>query len=109
MAQDPISALLEQLGEQFGKKLGRAAAAALADPMKAIDEFGQTDEERKARKERQRALQVLGFDRDDNPTEDEVKAAHREAMKAAHPDAGGSEELARKINNARDLLLGGAS
>ena len=34
-----------------------------------------------------------------------VRTAHRRIIARVHPDAGGSEELARKINMARDLLL----
>jgi len=34
-----------------------------------------------------------------------IRAAHRRIIARVHPDAGGSEELARKINLARDLLL----
>jgi hypothetical protein len=49
------------------------------------------------------AYDVLGL----NPgaTDEEIKAAHRELMKAVHPDHGGSSYLASKINEARDRLL----
>ncbi len=36
---------------------------------------------------------------------DEIKAAHRRLVSAVHPDRGGSEELTRRVNAARDLLL----
>jgi hypothetical protein len=35
-----------------------------------------------------------------------IRAAHRRLMRAAHPDAGGSDWLATRINQARDVLLG---
>jgi hypothetical protein len=35
-----------------------------------------------------------------------VKAAHHRLMKQMHPDHGGSDYLATKINRARDVLLG---
>ncbi len=37
--------------------------------------------------------------------EAEIKAAHRRAIKAAHPDTGGSVSDAARINLARDTLL----
>ena len=34
-----------------------------------------------------------------------IRAAHRRLVAAVHPDRGGSAELARRINAARDTLL----
>ncbi|WP_213981140.1 J domain-containing protein [Sphingomonas sp. dw_22] len=38
---------------------------------------------------------------------EEVRAAHRRLVTALHPDKGGSAELTRRINAARDTLLRG--
>lgn len=34
-----------------------------------------------------------------------IRAAHRRLAAGVHPDRGGSAELARRVNAARDLLL----
>ncbi len=38
---------------------------------------------------------------------DEIIAAHRRLISRVHPDRGGSAELARRVNMARDVLLAG--
>jgi DnaJ family protein C protein 19 len=50
------------------------------------------------------ALQVLGLRT--GASEAEIREAHKRLMRAAHPDTGGSDWLAARINQARDVLLG---
>ena len=49
------------------------------------------------------ALAVLGLK--SGATNDDIKNAHRRLMKDFHPDRGGSDYLAAKINQAKDILL----
>jgi DnaJ family protein C protein 19 len=49
------------------------------------------------------AWQVLGLQ--PGADSDTIRAAHRRLMRGAHPDGGGSDWLAARINQARDLLL----
>ena len=56
------------------------------------------------RMSRAEALQVLGLQ--EGATEAEIRAAWLRLMQAAHPDRGGSDWLAAKLNQARDVLLG---
>jgi hypothetical protein len=53
---------------------------------------------------RAEAYEVLGLHPGASQTD--IKEAHRRLMRGAHPDAGGSDWLAARINQARDILLG---
>jgi DnaJ homolog subfamily C member 19 len=55
---------------------------------------------------REEAYQILGLH--PGASEVEIRAAHHRLMRAAHPDSGGSDWMAARINQARDVLLGPA-
>jgi hypothetical protein len=54
---------------------------------------------------RDEAFQVLGLR--PGASEADIRSAHRRLMRAAHPDGGGSDWVAARVNQARDVLLGG--
>jgi hypothetical protein len=53
---------------------------------------------------RDEALAILGLAT--GATDEDIRAAHRRLILRVHPDAGGSADLAARINRAKDVLLG---
>lgn len=49
------------------------------------------------------ACEILGVAR--GATSEEIERAYRRVMKSAHPDQGGSDWMAAKVNQAKDILL----
>ena len=52
---------------------------------------------------REEAYQVLGLK--PGASEADIRAAHHRLMRTAHPDSGGSDWLATRVNQARDVLV----
>lgn len=52
---------------------------------------------------REEALMILGLS--GNPDKSEIVAAHRKLIQKLHPDRGGNDYLAARINQAKDVLL----
>lgn len=73
------------------------------DETRSGEEAGRRS--RGAAMSRREAAEILGVPEDAD--EAAVRAAYRRLMKQVHPDAGGNDALAAKVQDARDVLLGG--
>jgi hypothetical protein len=65
---------------------------------------GQRGNNARSGMSRAEALRVLGLAEGADDTA--IRAAHRKLILQNHPDRGGSDYLAAKINEAKDILLG---
>lgn len=88
---------------------GSSAAASLGDrarrrPAGDTGGNGAPPPGRSGAMTRAEAYAVLGLD--PGASEADIRAAHRRLMRAVHPDGGGSDWVAARVNQARDILLG---
>ena len=71
------------------------------------EEAGALAPQPKARMQPKEAASVLGVAEDADL--ETIRAAHRKLISQLHPDKGGTDYLAAKINEARDVLAAGES
>jgi hypothetical protein len=81
---------------------GRALPRDWTDPVDIAEDDPPPRRGRQAMS-RDEALKVLGLGPD--AQDDDIRAAHRRLILQIHPDKGGSDYLASKINEAKDVLL----
>ncbi|GAB5414810.1 MAG: DnaJ domain-containing protein [Congregibacter sp.] len=89
--EESVQLLDGYLEQRFGDSADPGAEQPQAE---AVGPNGMTQKE---------AREILGIG--DTADRDEIIAAHRKLMQKLHPDRGGSDYLAAKINQAKDLLL----
>ena len=101
--EDPQSAsVLESYLDRTQEEDWRSAAGAgAAGQAGRQDQAGQPNGRPMNRQE---ALEILGLEEGATPVQ--IREAHRRLMQKIHPDHGGSNYLAAKLNEAKDLLLG---
>lgn len=63
----------------------------------------QVDDSTKTPMTVKEAYEILGLE--DGASDEEIKASYKKLMKKVHPDSEGSEWMAAKLNEAKDLLL----
>ena len=99
----PTTGTLAQRASARGarRRLGRVGGGSAGQGGGSAGQGGPT--RRSSAMTREEAYQVLGLK--PGASDEDVRAAHRRLMRGAHPDSGGSDWLASRINQARDMLL----
>jgi DnaJ homolog subfamily C member 19 len=96
-------AALAMLGPLVWSWLGEARSGGSAPRAGPRPTAGASRQASSAAMTRTEAWAVLGLQ--PGATEAQIRDAHKRLMRGAHPDNGGSDWLASRINQARDLLL----
>lgn len=91
-----VGVVIAWLGWRLWHGWGRPLPGTARPASPAVPTAAMTAEEAEARA-------ILGVGQDAGP--DEIRAAHRRLIASVHPDRGGSPELTRQVNIARDRLL----
>ena len=81
----------------------RAAAQDQSDPRRGGSQAGARRGMRSSAMSEDEARKLLGLAK--GASREEVARAHRSVMKTAHPDHGGSTDLAARVNEAKDVLM----
>lgn len=63
----------------------------------------QVDDSTKTPMSVKEAFEILGLE--EGASDEEIKTSYKKLMKKVHPDSEGSEWMAAKLNEAKDLLL----
>jgi hypothetical protein len=84
------------------RRIFRLPASASGAPGGAGDPTGHARQPSRESMSRAEALNVLGLE--EGATREQIVSAYRNLMKRVHPDTGGSDYLARKLNQAKDVL-----
>lgn len=91
--------------KRFSEARGADAASPRSRGSRTSDGRGASPSPPRPAMTRAEALHVLGLDAGASP--ERILAEYRRLMKKVHPDQGGTTYLATRLNEAKDVLLGG--
>jgi hypothetical protein len=106
LARDALLALYQEAGSadtETARLLEAYFDRTLGADWRAGAERGGSAAGTNSAMSREEALKILGLQ--EGAAESEIRSAHRRLMMQNHPDRGGSDYLAAKINEAKDVLV----